>query len=253
MKRRVLATLMLTAVGLFTCNVARAITINPSEATSKDSFGYQGLPNANLNNPPFGGFLPVGATTTGHDTKSILEFDLTGVGITSAQVAAATLNLFVGDTTATGFGVNPSGGSPITVNLSALTGSWVETTVAWNTIPAVGAQHDSLAINAINQTVSFNVTQLVKDWLDNPLANNGLILQAASAVGSSPNWVYATFNSSAGANVPALVITPVPEPSTVVLAMWALPGLAWAAMRRKSRRRKLLEFAPRAAGQLGSG
>lgn len=236
MNRRVFATLTLTAAGLFFCNAAQAITTNPSEATSKDTFGYQGLPALNLNGLPFGNFLPVGATTTGHDTKSILEFDLTGVGVTSAQVASATLNLFVGDTTATGFGVNPTGGSPITVNLSALTGSWVETTVAWGTIPAVGAQYDSLAISAINQTVSFDITQLVKDWLDNTVTNNGLILEADSAVGSSPNWVYATFVSSAGANVPALVITPVPEPSTVVLALCALPGLAWIAMRRKGRR-----------------
>jgi hypothetical protein len=156
--------------------------------------------------------------------------------VTGAQVASATLNLFVGNTTTTGFGVNPSGGSPITVNLSALTGSWDETTVAWGTIPGVGAQYDSLVINGINQTVSFDVTQLVKDWLDNTVTNNGLILEADSAVGSSPNWVYATFVSSSGANVPALVITPVPEPSTVVLALCALPGLAWVAMRRKHRR-----------------
>lgn len=236
MNRQVFAALTLTAAGLFFCNAAGAITINPSEATSKDTFGYQGLPALNLNSPPFGSFLPVGATTTGHDTRSILEFDLTGIGVTGGQVASATLNLFVGDTTATGFGINPSGGSPITVNLSALTGSWVETTVAWGTLPTVGAEYDSLAINAINQTVSFDVTQLVKDWLDGALANNGLILVADAAVGSSPNWVYATFASSAGASAPALIITPVPEPSTVVLAMCALPGLAWFATRRNNRR-----------------
>jgi hypothetical protein len=238
MNRRVFATLTLTAVGMLICNSAQAITINPSEATGKDTFGYQFLPTTNLNSPPFGSLLPAGLTTTGHNTKSILEFDLTGVGVTSAQVASATLNLFVVDTVTTGFGASPSPGSPITVNLSALTGSWVESTVAWSTIPASGAQYDSLVINGINQTVSFNVTQLVKDWLDTTVTNNGLVLEGAAPVGSSPNWVYAVFASSAGNNVPSLVITPVPEPSTVVLATCALPGLAWVAMRRKNRRRK---------------
>jgi len=235
MNRRVFTTLTLTAAGLFYCNAALAITINPSEATSKDTFGYQFLPAMNLNGGGFGGFLPAGATTTGHDTKSILEFDLTGVGVTSAQVASATLNLFVIDTVATGFGISPSPGSPITVNLSALTGSWDESTVAWGTIPASGAEYDSLVISGINQTVSFDVTQLVKDWLDTTVTNNGLVLEGDAPVGSSPNWVYAVFGSSAGANVPALIITPVPEPSTVVLALCALPALAWAAIRRKNR------------------
>lgn len=238
MNCRVIAPLMLTAAGLFFCNAAQAITINPSEATSKDTFGYQFLPTTNLNSPPFGSLLPAGLTTTGHDTKSILEFDLTGVGVTSAQVASATLNLFVIDTATTGFGVSPSPGSPITVNLSALTSSWDETTVAWSTIPASGAEYDSLVIDGINQTVSFDVTQLVKDWLDNTVTNNGLVLEGDAPVGSSPNWVYAVFSSSAGNNVPALVITPVPEPSTVILALCALPGLAWVAMRRKNRRVK---------------
>ena len=78
----------------------------------------------------------------------------------------------------------------------------------------------------------------MKDWLDNTVTNNGLVLEGDAPVGSSPNWVYAVFSSSAGNNVPALVITPVPEPSTVILALCALPGLAWVAMRRKNRRVK---------------
>jgi hypothetical protein len=236
MNRRVFATLTLTSAGLFFCSAAHAITISPSEAASKDTFGYQFLSTTNLNSPPFGALLPAGLTTTGHDTKSILEFDLTGIGLTGAQVASAALNLFVVDTATTGFGLSPSPGSPITVNLSALTGSWDETTVAWATIPASGAEYDSLAINGINQTVSFDVTQLVKDWLDGALTNNGLVLEGAAPVGSSPNWVYAVFSSSAGNHVPALVTTPVPEPSAAVLALCGVPALAWVGWRRRNRR-----------------
>jgi hypothetical protein len=237
MNRRVFATLILTAAVLFSCNAAQAITINPSEATSKDTFGYQFLPAMNLNGGGFGSFLPAGKTSTGHDTKSILEFDLTGVGLTGAQVSSATLNLYIIDSPETGFGISPTPGAPITVNLSALTAAWDESTVGWSTIPASGAEYDSLVINGINQIVSFDVTFLVQDWLNGDLVNNGLILEADAAVGLSPDWVYAVFASSGNTNytIPSLTITPVPEPSTIVLAFCAVPALAWVAIRRKNR------------------
>src|SRR5262249_17630104 len=92
-----------------------------SLAPSGDTFGYQFLPNMNLNTSPgFGDALPAGATTTGHDTKSVLSFDLSSVGLTGAQVQSASLNLFVVDTVSTGFGASPSPSSPITVDLAPL-------------------------------------------------------------------------------------------------------------------------------------
>ncbi len=230
MKCRVICTLIVCTVALAMGRAAQGVTVTPP---TDDSFGYQFLPTMNLNGGGFGAVLPVGKTATGHDTKSVVAFDLTGVGLSSAQVASATLDLSVIDTTLTGFGASPSAGSPITVNLFPLLAGWDETTVTWNTIPAAGPLETSLAINAINQTVSFDVTNLVQDWLDTPLANFGLLLEADAAVGGSPSWVYAVFSSSTGGQAPVLNITAVPEPSSLLLALCAVPAAAWAWKRRR--------------------
>jgi hypothetical protein len=236
MNCRVFCTMIALAASLAAPTAAPAVTIQPSEATSKDTFGYQFLAAMNFNSGGFGTSLPAGRTTTGHDTKSVLEFDLSTVGLTGSQVASATLELFVIDTTQTGFGASPSAGSPITVNLSPLAAAWDESTVSWATIPAQGSVETSLVISGINQTVSFDITALVKDWLDGALANNGLILEGDQPVGSSPNWVYAVFSSSAGSVAPALVITPVPEPASLSLALAATAVLGWNGWQRRGRR-----------------
>ncbi|REK10532.1 MAG: hypothetical protein DWQ37_16185 [Planctomycetota bacterium] len=211
----------------------------PAEATplapTDDAFGYQFLPAFNMNSPPFGAFLPAGLTTTGHSTRSVLAFDVASLGLTSAEVVSASLDLYVISTEATTFGVSPSAANPITVNLSALgAGAWDETTVTDGSIPAVGAQYDQLTIDAINQTVSFDVTALVKDWLDGTVTNNGLILEGDTPVGGSPDWIYAVFASKDNGTVPLpqLTVVEVPEPASAWLALVALPALAWLGRRR---------------------
>ncbi len=236
MNCRVICSLIICAA---VAQSAYGITLQPNETDSSDTFGYEFLPAMNLSGGGFGTMLAVGATTTGHDSKAVLAFDLATVGLAGSQVQSASLNLFAIDTTTTGFGVSPSAVSPLTVNLSPLAASFDEATVAWSTIPAAGAVETSLSIDGINQTFSFDVTNLVKQWLDGSLPNHGMLLTADSPVGSSPDWVYAVFSSAGGQVAPALVITPVPEPASVFLALAATPAVAWAAVRRTRRRNGL--------------
>lgn len=241
MNCRVYCTMMICALALATGRAAHGVTVTPP---TDDSFGYQFLPTMNLNapTPGFGAVLPVGKTATGHDTKSVIQFDISGVGLTGPQVASATLDLSVIDTTTTGFGANPSPGSPITVDLFPLLSSFDETTVNWNTIPSAGPLETSLVISGFNQTVSFDVTDLVKDLLDASASDFSVLLEANAAVGGSPSWVYAVFasNTAGGPGTSGqpgvLTITEVPEPSSVLLALCAVPAaaLAW---RRRNRRR----------------
>lgn len=227
MKYRMFVILFSLAAGVVWGPAADAAPLAPTD----DSFGYQFLSGMNLNSPPFGSFLPSGRTTTGHDTKSVLKFDLSSVTLTAEEVTSATLDLYVVPTEATGFGVSPSPTSPITVNLFALApGAWDEGTVTWNSIPAAAGQFDSHTISGTSQTVSFDVTALVQQWLSGDLANGGLLLEADQPVGSSPNWVYAVFSSSEGQVSPELNI--VPEPGGMALALVALPALAWTCGRR---------------------
>ncbi len=238
---QVICTVIVCAAMLAASPAGYGITLQPDETASKDSFGYEFLATTNLNNPPFGALLPAGGTTTGHDSKSVIEFDLSSVSLTGSQVQSASLDLFVVDATTSGFGVNPTPGSPLTVNLSPLTGSWDEATVDWSTIPTQGAVETSQVISGHNLPVSFDVTNLVKLWLDGGLTNNGMILEADSPVGSSPNWVTAAFSSASGTGAaPALVITPVPEPSAVLLALLGGAGAMWM-LRGRCRRRRLAD------------
>lgn len=231
MNRRVLIILMLLAVSALT-STAQAVSLN----SSGDTFGYQFLPALNLNSAPFGAWLPAGATTTGHDLKSAIQFDLSGLGLTGAQVQSATLDLWVVDSTSTGLGgISPTPGSPVLVDLHALTASWDATTLTWSTFPAAGALYSSLSINGINQLVSFDVTTLVQDWLDGALANHGLVLSGNTPVGVSPNWVIPVFGAGSAVPGPVLSIAVVPEPSTVILALCSLPLAVWQ-MRRARRK-----------------
>ncbi len=108
MNRRVFIILMLLAVSALT-STAHAVSLN----STGDSFGYEFLANSNWN-VGFGEYLPAGNTTTGHNMKSAIQFDLAGVGLTGSQVQSATLDLWVIPTEDTGFGVSPSAGRPRT-------------------------------------------------------------------------------------------------------------------------------------------
>jgi hypothetical protein len=224
--------LFFLVAGWTASQTALAVSLAPTD----DTFGYQFLPAMNLSGGGFGAVLPVGKTTTGHNTRSVLKFDVASTGLTGAQVASATLDLFAIDTTTTGFGANPSLGSPLTVDLFALAAApaWTEGAVTYATIPATAGQFATEVVTGFNQVVSIDVTLLVQQWLDGVLSNNGLVMDANAAVGGSPSWVYASFSSAEGGVSPQLVITPVPEPASFALAAVGLVALAWAWRRKRS-------------------
>jgi hypothetical protein len=186
----------------------------------------------NWNAAPFGALLAAGKTSSGHDTESFVQFDLSSVPYTAGQVTSATLHLYVVDTAAAGFGTSPTVASPVLVDLFGVTGSWTEAGLTWGTKPAVSATTtDAVSISAINQWITFDVTSLVVDWLDGSLTNNGLSL-VANAIAPVASTA-AVFDSSAGANMPYLTV--VPEPSTALLALLAVPALGWLSVRGRRR------------------
>ncbi len=223
MNRHLFFTLIAVAAGL-TAHAVHGASLLPTD----DGFGYQFLGTTPLNgSPPFSEYLPAGATTTGHNTKSALRFDLSGVGLGAADVTSATLSLYVIDTTVTGFGASPAPASPIVVSLFALgAGIWDEATLTYDNMPSTtGPAYDSISIDGVDQSVSFDVTALVKDWLDGSVANNGLALVVDVPVGALPNWVYAVFSSSESQTSPELTV--VPEPASALIAFLAVPALVW--------------------------
>ncbi|MEX0977852.1 MAG: DNRLRE domain-containing protein [Pirellulales bacterium] len=214
----------------------------PPEVESKDTFVYQGVADANFDTtqagPFFGKVLGVGQTTTGHTTESLIQFDLSNVGMTSAQAYWSFLELRAVSTVAVGFGANPTPATPVVVDLYAVAGTWGETDVTWNTpAPATGALFASQTVDAIDQTYTFDITALVKQWLDGTIPNNGMILKGNAPVPSGMTFAAAVFSSSSGTIGPRLTI--VPEPSSVVLALSAAGAVGLLYRRRTMRRHRI--------------
>ena len=208
--RRLLCTIF--AAGVASAAVANPVTIQPDEPQSNDAFAYQFLSTMNFNTGGFGALLGSGRTASGHDLRSFVQFDLSGVTLNPGETAS--LNLYVGSTAAAGFGVNPSPTAPVVTNVYGASSAWDEATLTWANQPAtnptvVAAQ----TIDGINQWKRFDVTPLVAAWLANPGANFGFaVTQDAIVTNNGP--VVTVYDSAAGANKPFLQI--VPEPASAV-------------------------------------
>jgi hypothetical protein len=108
-------------------------------------------------------------------SKGLLRFDLATLpeGIIGKDIAKATL-VFFAKTVATGG----------KIQASPVLDAWDEATITTALAPKLGAPIDkSAVINRGNNYVALDVTQLVLDWVDNPISNNGLAL---APLASSP-------------------------------------------------------------------
>jgi hypothetical protein len=229
------AFLFVASLAMF--STAQAVTIAPSEATSEDTFVYEGFPDDNFDignaGPTFGRILGVGVTNSGHTTETLLKFDLSGVGLLSGQVTAATLTL---RSQSTPFGANPAPANPVLVDLYANAAAFSETGMTWNTARPLGSLYASTSVNDINTLFNWDVTQLVKDWLDGTIPNHGVLLKGNAAVPVGPTYAVATFGSSSTILGFVPTLTVVPEPSSVVLALMGLGATLIVARKRLARR-----------------
>ena len=108
----------------------------------------------------------------GNGNTALLQFDLSTLpaGLTSSQVAHATLTVFVNR-------VNTGG----TVSLSPVTSAWSESAVTYATIPTIGAPVDGFSAATAGQYVTLDVTSLVQGWVTAPATNFGLALTSTAA------------------------------------------------------------------------
>jgi hypothetical protein len=215
---------------------AYAVNIASNQGAGQDGFVYSGAPIAVSSFYPV---IVVGKTAgAAHDTESLVQFDLSTVGSTAAQVTSATLNLWVSDVTVTGFGLNPDVSNPLQVDLFPATAVWDRSTAQWSTRPATGAQISSVVVTSIGHLISFDVTSAIQSWLSTPSSNFGLLLRADSVVGASGSYHYVAFSSGFGnQSATAPYLTVVPEPASMALAAGLLPLAAAAAWRQRTRRR----------------
>jgi hypothetical protein len=250
---------------------ATTITLQPDESSSKDVFLYEfdvpgvfGIPtppratnldSATLNTispppVPFGNFLgaaktdPFALTPGGplreHGTRTLIGFDLGMLSLAPAMVASATLNLYA--LPALRAFESPNEMNPVTTDLRRVTQAWGETTATWDTAPSVDSMSFATVVqNGVNQWVRFDVTGLVRDWLQQPASNFGVELSQREVVemevpGQRDRYFASLYASSASDDAalrPYLSISAVPEPST--WALWACGAavVAWIGRRRR--------------------
>lgn len=250
---------------------AETIKIQPDEADSKDVFVYEfavpgtlGIPtppntsNFDSENIPassavgFGGVLGAADTVPfrldpsnpeeplrEHDTRTLIEFDLSSVGFRAGRIDRATLSFFA----VPGLPPfdDPAPDNPVDLELRAVTEAWSETDVTWVTQPGAGDVIAATTLTGVNTAFEFDVTETVRGWLETPGTNFGFQI---GQDGMQPNpgegrdrFSVALFGSSAQPDAmlrPSLTVSEVPIPASMALLGG---GLALLGGLRAARRR----------------
>jgi YVTN family beta-propeller protein len=142
---------------------------------NSDAYTNSAYPNANFG---AAGLLDVNSASQ----TAYIQFDLSSIpsGYTSADIAQATLKLYVNGVTTAG-----------SFNVDYVNGKWAENTITAGLAPALGstiAGSIPLTTAAKNQYILINVTAAVQAWLSGSEPNDGIAL-----VGNSP--LSASFDS----------------------------------------------------------
>jgi hypothetical protein len=161
------------AAGFLLANVSGAA--GAGALLIKDTF-ISGAPAMRTYNYDSASTLPVDGRAS-YQTRILLQFDTRFAlppNAVAQQLTRATLSVFVSNVI-----------TPGTVNVLAVNGNWGETTVTGlNAPPQINAPdtnkpYASARIDSVKTWVSFDVTELVRDWLDGTLPNFGLALVPA--------------------------------------------------------------------------
>ena len=149
---------------------------------SADAYTNSATPSTNFGTKPT---LDVQSASQ----TSYIQFDLSSIpaGYTSANVAKASLKLYVNSVTTAG-----------SFNVNFVNGTWSEKTITANLAPALGATIAAsvpLAAANKNDYIIVDVTSAVGAWLDGSQANDGIALVANSPLNASFDSKENTTNS----------------------------------------------------------
>ncbi len=205
-----------------------------TEATSKDTKIYQHVDTSN-----FSSNLSITSPDTGGHFASLVQFDLSSVSFPAADITSAKLTLY-----STGIGVsgttNAAGGL---VTLSPILDNWRENAADAGSAPlatyaaffgTTPTLHSGPVASSQNVTgtgfYDWDITNLVKSWVDSSQPNYGVLIQINTTSGDVG---FADVDSTPGVSgsSPALTINTVPEPASAALLLAGL-GMTLARRRR---------------------
>jgi len=97
-------------------------------------------------------------------------------------------------------------GKTRTITTYRINSAWSESNVTWNTSPSIGGSYGSAGVTHGSwDWYSFNVTDLVRGWVNGTIPNHGVMLRGPEWSGSDSSWK--SFSTREGSYAPQLVIT----------------------------------------------
>ena len=169
--------------------LASSLPILGSEAIlTDDTTANRTVPRAFYHTQPT---LGVAASVHGAGKVAYLKFDLSNLpaGTPSAQISKATLRVYCGAIIRPGL-----------IDIAPVMSPWIESVVTGATAPTLGEVElagTPVTLAAKRHWVSFDVTQLVRDWADGTFDNNGLALVPQFTLGVG--GIVASFDSKENA------------------------------------------------------
>ncbi len=170
----------------------------------EDAGVYQGVPDQNFgsNGDMWAGYglANCGTPVNYQISRSLLKFDLTsipgGTRIDDARLYLRTYRLCYRLPTV-----------PRTATTYRATDPWAEASVTWNNQPVAGESYGSASIAYLDagSWQSFDVTNLVRGWVNGSLPNEGLMVRANEANDSLMGWI--GFNTRESDYKPYLRVT----------------------------------------------
>jgi len=142
-----------------------------------DASVLQGLPTLNDGNDAD---MWVGYEHCGNNgiVRGLVRFDLSAIP-PGTQIAQATLSLYLTDSCDTGNRTH-------TVTTYRVANDWGETSVTWNTRPGSAEAYGSSSVSSRTwQRYNFDVTNLVRGWVNSSFPNYGLMLRGPESSGTS--------------------------------------------------------------------
>ncbi len=151
-------------------------------------------------------YISRSATPPNYETHALLSFDVSSVP-TGSTIISASLGLYPYFALVNA----PAAPQALDVVPEAILADWDDATVTWNTVPASASQGDPALTWSDTTWNWFDVTNIVRGWNSEVIANYGIKLKpAVGFTGSSP------FEAIPNANRARLIITYGPPPCYAV-------------------------------------